>query len=1332
MASTAIEAILTLNIAQFINNLKTVQNETDKTQKSISNDFTRAGIAITNAGKSLTAGLTVPLIAITKNIVSVGMAFDKEMSNVQALSGATGNDFDRLRNKAREMGSTTAYSATEAAQALSYMALAGYSTQEMVDSLSGVLYLAGASQLDLATTSDIVTDSITAFGLTAKDTDRFVDVMAATMSSSNTSTYQMGEAFKYVAPVAGALGFSVEETSVAIGLMADQGIKASQAGTTLRRALSNLVAPTDKQAQAMEELGIEVTNSDGSMKSLDEIMHILRSSMGDLTRAEQVQAASTIFGTQAYNGMLAVINASEESYNELTEAIQNSEGAAQELYEIQQDNLAGSFAIMRSALEEAAISLSDILTPAIRAVVDWITNLINKFNSLSQNQKTFVVIIGLVAAAIGPLLIVFGKLITTLTAIATGTTAVQLKIKALNAAWQESAARAALVSAAQGVYNTVIAVYTGQMTAAQAITKVYNATLGKLVAKITSSTLVVTAYNAIHGVLNSTMTIGQALHMLWDATLGKLAAKLGITEAATLAYTVIQGILNGTMSLGAAAAGLLAAAMNLIPFVAVATAIVAVVAGLVKLVSWLTRSSEEEERLTEETEELVEAQNQLVESLDSETAAHENNINAIRNQSQFTGQLRENIDDLINSTEESTRKTAQINAYVDQLNSSYEDLNLTYDATTNTLNMTQAEIDAVIASQENLNEVQLQQARYQEIALELLEIEAALNDVHEQRDEWNKAYDEGTVKSKTLGDQLDILQEQENELVLKHEELEGSLEEVNDRVVELGMTMEDSLGGATEQVIIFNEQQIESMDRVIDQYETTRDAATNMFSQISDSCEESIDDMIENLQKNQEAVAKWSENLAYLSALGVDDGLLKTLEDAGPESAAYVQAIVDGGEDKIMQLSDTFAAGTDVAVDSITTRLGEGQEETAQAAAELAEATGQSLKTAVENANFPESGAEVVQGYINGIDDNIGDAEDSATTLGDNTADALNDSLGIHSPSDVTTTSGEEFVNGFLKGTSNKTAEAISNMQTLAKQLTQAFEDAIDVTNSVNKTMTDVNRNFTTGYNQSIQITTQFGVRFKQATTQMWTQVYNVYKDYLTKINTQHKTQTNKINENNTNYLNKLNNNTKSQMNNLKSTAENILRSMSGTFYSIGQDMINGLGNGINSRSNWLNSQMRSVARSAANAAKAELKIHSPSVVMEEEVGEMIPEGIGKGIENRADVVPTAMNDSLAGAENILSSNTQDTSMITMFGDVLSSFADTMKNMLSGFSGDTTGLTTAFASDSQAIDTGIFSREENTAIYIDQITVRSDEDIKMLSRSLFSRDSNALRAQGRK
>ena len=402
--------------------LKNVEKDLNKLGQSMQNagkGMKEFGDKATSAGKSMTAKVTTPLLGVGVVAAKIGSDFEASMSKVAAVSGATGSELEDLTKKAREIGAETQFSASEAADALNYMGLAGWSTQEMLEGIDGVMSLAAASGEDLGLVSDIVTDGLSAFGLTAQDSARFADVLASASANANTDVAQLGKAFEYVGPVAGALGFSIEDVSKAIGLMSNAGIKGEKAGTALRSMMTNLAKPTAQMEAAMSDLGLSLTDSEGQMKSFDQIMVELRTSFSDLTEAEQASAAATIFGKEAMSGALAVINASESDYNNLSDAVNNSAGSAEEMAKVINDNLQGRLKEMKSALEEAAISIYDNLQPALESVIAFIKRLADWFNNLSPAIQNTIVVLAGIMAAIGPLLVVIGVFASSLGSIIT-------------------------------------------------------------------------------------------------------------------------------------------------------------------------------------------------------------------------------------------------------------------------------------------------------------------------------------------------------------------------------------------------------------------------------------------------------------------------------------------------------------------------------------------------------------------------------------------------------------------------------------------------------------------------------------------------------------------------------------------------------------------------------------------------------------------------------------------------------------------------------------------------------------------------------------------------
>lgn len=348
------------------NNLKSTLNGTTTGMKTFGSQSSSTGNIITSlASKAAVAvGAFVSIrqaVNFGKDVVNTGMQFEQGMANVSAISGATGAELTALSDKAKEMGTTTKFSALEAADAMSYMGMAGWNSSQMIDGIAGIMNLAAASGEELASVSDIVTDALTAFGLKASDSAQFADVLAVASSKSNTNVSLLGESFKNVAATAGAMGYSMQDTTTALGLMANAGIKGSDAGTSLRGVMTRLAKPTAEVKQAMTALGISAVNTDGSMKPLSTLIPELQTAFSSLTDSEKGQYATMIAGKNALSGFLSIVNSSPDDFYSLSDAINNSEGAAQSMADTMNDTVSGKLTLLKSQFEGVKIAIFDAL-----------------------------------------------------------------------------------------------------------------------------------------------------------------------------------------------------------------------------------------------------------------------------------------------------------------------------------------------------------------------------------------------------------------------------------------------------------------------------------------------------------------------------------------------------------------------------------------------------------------------------------------------------------------------------------------------------------------------------------------------------------------------------------------------------------------------------------------------------------------------------------------------------------------------------------------------------------------------------------------------------------
>lgn len=388
------------------------KNKTGEEFDKIRQSAAKVGKDVEALGKKFTNYLTLPLTGIGALAINEFAKFESSMSKVQATTQATSSEMAILTAKARELGKSTIYSAEDVAEAMNYMAMAGWDTSQIIDGLGGVLDLAAASGGDLATVSDIVTDALTAFGLGASDTTDFVDLLANVARTANTNVELLGESFKYVAPVSASLGITAEQTALALGLLANNGIKGSQAGTTLRAALNQLIKPSTEAAKLMKQYGIAVQTADDGSVDLMATIGSLKQGISGLSREQQAQVISTLVGTEAMSGMMALINSSEADVNKLTEATTNYSGSAKEMAETMNNNVKGNLNKLKSAFSELLIVVGENLVPIFTKLIEKATEVVEWFGSLDEGTQGFIVKMGLLSAAIGPVVSTVGKLLS--------------------------------------------------------------------------------------------------------------------------------------------------------------------------------------------------------------------------------------------------------------------------------------------------------------------------------------------------------------------------------------------------------------------------------------------------------------------------------------------------------------------------------------------------------------------------------------------------------------------------------------------------------------------------------------------------------------------------------------------------------------------------------------------------------------------------------------------------------------------------------------------------------------------------------------------------------
>lgn len=617
--------------------------------------------------------------------IKMGADFEAGMSEVQAISGASGKDLAALTAKAKEMGAATKFSATESAEALKYMAMAGWKTKQMTAGLPGIMNLAAASGEDLATVSDIVTDSMTAFGLQAKEAGHFADVLAKASSSSNTNVGMMGATFKYVAPIAGSMKYSIEDTATAIGLMANAGIKGEQAGTTLRAVLTRLVKPPKDAAAALDELGVSAKNSDGTMKPLREVIGDLREKFAGLNDSQKAQYAASIAGQEAMSGLLAIVNASPSDFDKLTKAIDKSDGSAEKMAKTMQNNLKGQITILKSSLEGLGIEIYDNvkkpLTNAAKAGIKAV-------NSLTAKVKK-----GGIKAIIPA---------ETITALKNfGTTALNI-------------AKTVLPVLGKGIatvgnnIKTVLPAVTALVVGFKAL---------KVVTTVAAA--FTTASAAMEGAKTGTLLLGTALNLFT----GKTIAATGAAGAFNAAMTALGGPVGlAVIAIGALAAGTVA--------YAIAT----------------KGSKKESDDAARSIQNLTQKRKELSKEYQQNEKERKSNISSAKDEANTTQFLFARLKDLNKIQGKTTAQKQEMARIVDELNKKLPDLNLHYDKEKDKLDKTTESIRKQIDAQKDLLLAKAEQKNMESLAEDIVsqekQVASAKKAVGKATKEQTKAQDE--------------------------------------------------------------------------------------------------------------------------------------------------------------------------------------------------------------------------------------------------------------------------------------------------------------------------------------------------------------------------------------------------------------------------------------------------------------------------------------------------------------------------------------------------------------------------------------------------------------
>lgn len=1191
----------------------TAKESADGAKKSWE-ESNQSTVASTESATSKMAGLMkksaavigVASVAAAKKTIDVGKSFEAGMSEVQAISGASGKDLEKLSAKAKQMGATTKFSATESATALKYMAMAGWKTNQMVSGLSGVMNLAAASGEDLGTVSDIVTDSMTAFGLKAKDSGHFADVLAKASSSSNTNVAMMGETFKYVAPLAGSMKYSIEDTATAIGLMANAGIKGSQAGTSLRSIITRLVKPPKDAATALNALGISTTKADGSMKPLRETMAELREKFSGLTESQKASYASSIAGQEAMSGLLAIVNASDSDFNKLQKAIDNSSGAAKKQADVMNNNLQGALYDLGSVAESVGIGIyEDIKTPLTKAVGVGTAQLRVLSNKLKKGGIKEIVPKEAINTVenLGKVAMVAGKggvkVLATSTKLLGDNMGVVIPLAtSFMGAW-----------AGVKVFNTASKGVTALTTAFSALKTMEQANAITLVAQ--------------QGGLTALQTV-----------VGIFTGKISLATAATGAFNAACTALGGPVGLGVVAVGALAA-------------------GVAAYALTQKKAVTEADRYYSSCTKLKKKQEEMAASIKSLHKENQKNVDSTRANGVQADQLYQRLTKLMNVEHKSAGTKAQIASVVKQLNELLPGLNLEYDKEADKLNKSTSAIKKNIAALKEQAMAKAYQNGMESAAKKSAEAEIAYKEALEDR---AKAQE----KVKATQKEFD---KRKSEVGLGSGD--KKLEKLGEDLITYKKALQEADGAVKKSSKNLNDAHKE-LDTYTDKY-TAQANYTAYLKSLDDLSKQakikasdipkSVEDGIKQGVYANPTSGKELKSLIKLDDLVNSDQLAK-MQEQGMKIPQYLaQGISDGSvsfktaatqlgnainwEDLIQQVKDK---GKEVP-DSIAQGISSGQY-----------AVPTSIK-AVENLiTFEGMKAKALQGGIE-VPDYLANGITSGSMKPEEAVKALSNLVSFQDMIDKAGIEGSKVPTELA----TRVAQGQISVQAAVKQLTDGVKKDFDkAEKDTSKSKKNIENNTTLKTANNSGAAKSFNVvgnaAKKNANTVKKSKADTEKNSKITP--TDNSKSGKKTFESYSKEAQKASSKTKTSVKTLKSTTAKALSSSDGSakkagaklgndfakgiasksgaaksagskvakagssgassqkssFVSVGSNLSAGIASGIRSNSGAVSAAAREAVRAAVAAAKSEGKIHSPSRVMESDVGKWMPLGMAAGI----------------------------------------------------------------------------------------------------------------------
>ena len=951
----------------------------------------QVGDKMANIGKTMTTHLTLPIVALGTAAVKVAADFEAGMDKVAAISGATGADLEKLTEKAKEMGETTIFSATESAEALQYMAMAGWKTEDMLNGIEGVMDLAAASGADLATTSDIVTDSLTAFGESAEEAGRLADIMAAASANANTNVEMMGETFQYAAPLAGTMGISMEDMAIATGLMANASVKASNAGTALRAGLTRLAAPPKAAAEALKKYNIVTTDSEGNMLSLREIMETVREKLGDLSESEQAAALNAIFGKNAISGWAAILNASESDFTRLTAAIDGSSGAAKSMAETMKDNLKGELTMLKSQLESIGIEFGEIIMPTIKDIVKGIGNVVKRLKKLSPGTKDLIVKLGMFVAAAGPVMAIGGKFISGIGKIVKGIGGFVKAIPQVIANLTMQTTATEIATGAQLGLNA--AMYA--MPIIGLITGI-GALIGAIVSMDNASKEAAKELNGINQIdesiratsddlVSSVNEYREAMH--GAGTESRAAAK----QAEDAADSLLKVSQSGDTSEASMAKMRVAVAQLNKLFPEMGLEIDGATGKLNKSESEIRSFVNESKKMAA----IETATSKAQISMDHVAEATQHVINAQYDLDAALAKkdwLENHLDGMIKLTDAYNMGELSL----DQYNQKIHELDAA---------MTVTETGQIAWN----GAVQTADSLMQGWKISLDEIDEKIETANGVLSAANQELELTNSQAERYQEQLDAMAEAERQATEANNALNESLRYSIQTEGEAQLAWQQL--GDEEQAAVLKA--VEAMTTLQSSVESALSSQMNMFEQFKTESAMSTDQLLSNMQSQIDGVKNWETNLAELAERGINQDLLQKLADMGPQGSGYVETFKNMTAEQMKQANQLWDEGLNIQqfgndeALKLQTAIGEMAVGSEAGFMQLAESMGIQAQGAGEN---------VGQGMINGLQNLKAEVEASGTEMGDGLIESINTALGVHSPSTITTQSGKDVDQGLANG----------------------------------------------------------------------------------------------------------------------------------------------------------------------------------------------------------------------------------------------------------------------------------------------------------------------------